>query len=218
MSGQPWIAEYTLGEEIAHAITHGIGIPLSIAALVLLVTFSSLYGDAWQITSSAIYGVTLVILYTASTLYHGIPHAQAKPILQKFDHAAIFLLIAGTYTPFTLVTLHGPWGWSLFSVVWVLALFGLYIELMGSQRMQRWSLILYLGMGWLVLIAIEPLVRNLDAGGMILLVAGGLSYTVGAAFYAWDGLSWNHAIWHLFVLAGSTLQFFSIFFYVVPGP
>lgn len=217
MSNQTWVAEYSIGEEIAHAITHGIGIPLSIAALVLLVTFSALYGNAWHITSTAIYGSTLVLLYTASTLYHGIPHERAKPLLQKFDHAAIFLLIAGTYTPFTLVTLQGPWGWTLFGLVWAIAAFGVYIKLAGSQAMQRWSLPLYLGMGWLVLFAIKPLISNLDTGGLILLVAGGLSYTLGALIYAWESLSWNHAIWHVFVLAGSIFQFFSIFFYVVPG-
>ncbi|WP_419638916.1 PAQR family membrane homeostasis protein TrhA, partial [Thiolapillus sp.] len=175
------------------------------------------YGTVRHVTSTAIYGSTLVLLYTASTLYHGIPHERAKPLLQKFDHAAIFLLIAGTYTPFTLVTLQGPWGWTLFGMVWAIAVFGVYVKLAGSERMQRWSLPLYLGMGWLVLFAIKPLVANLDTGGLALLVAGGLSYTLGALIYAWESLSWNHAIWHLFVLAGSTLQFFSIFFYVVPG-
>jgi len=217
MSNQTWVAEYSIGEEIAHAITHGIGIPLSIAALVLLVTFSALYGNAWHVTSTAIYGSTLVLLYTASTLYHGIPHERAKPLLQKFDHAAIFLLIAGTYTPFTLVTLQGPWGWTLFGLVWAIAAFGVYVKLAGSQKIQRWSLPLYLGMGWLVLFAIKPLISNLDTGGLVLLVAGGLSYTLGALIYAWESLSWNHAIWHVFVLAGSIFQFFSIFFYVVPG-
>ncbi len=217
MSNQTWVAEYSIGEEIAHAITHGIGIPLSIAALVLLVTFSALYGNAWHVISTAIYGSTLVLLYTASTLYHGIPHERAKPLLQKFDHAAIFLLIAGTYTPFTLVTLQGPWGWTLFGLVWAIAAFGVYVKLAGSQKIQRWSLPLYLGMGWLVLFAIKPLISNLDTGGLVLLVAGGLSYTLGALIYAWESLSWNHAIWHVFVLAGSIFQFFSIFFYVVPG-
>ncbi|WP_294106449.1 PAQR family membrane homeostasis protein TrhA [Thiolapillus sp.] len=217
MDNQTWVAEYSIGEEIAHAITHGIGIPLSIAALVLLVTFSALYGSVWHVTSTAIYGSTLVLVYTASTLYHGIPHERAKPLLQKFDHAAIFLFIAGSYTPFTLVTLQGPWGWTLFGMVWAIAVFGVYAKLAGSERMQRWSLPLYLGMGWMVLFAIKPLVANLDTAGLVLLAAGGLSYTLGALIYAWERLRWNHAIWHLFVLAGSTLQFFSIFFYVVPG-
>lgn len=213
---ESWFYEYSMGEEIAHAITHGIGIPLSIAGLVLLVTFSALYGNAWHVVSTAIYGSTLVLLYTASTLYHGIPHEKAKPILQKLDHAAIFLLIAGTYTPFTLVTLNGTWGWTLFGMVWGLAVIGTWIELWGSSRLQRWSLALYLLMGWLVVIAIKPLVGNLETGGLALLVAGGLAYTFGAAFYAWERLQWNHAIWHLFVLAGSVLHFLAIFFYVIP--
>ncbi len=211
-----WLQEYSIGEEIAHAVTHGVGIPLSIAGLVLLVTFSALYGDAWHVVSSAIYGSTLVLLYTASTLYHGIPHERAKPILQKLDHAAIFLLIAGTYTPFTLVTLNGAWGWTLFGMVWGLAIIGTWIELWGSKGMQRWSLALYLLMGWLVVIAFKPLVGNLASGGLALLVSGGLAYTLGAAFYAWERLQWNHAIWHLFVLAGSVLHFMAVFFYVIP--
>ena len=208
---------YSPGEEIAHAISHGIGIPLSITALVLLVAFSALYGNAWHVASTAIYGSTLILLYTASTLYHGIHHDKARPILQKLDHAAIYLLIAGTYTPFALVTLNGSWGWTLFSLVWGLAVVGLSLVLWGSKRLQRWSLALYLLMGWLALIAIEPLIDNIRTGGLILLVAGGLSYSIGAGFYAWKRLKWNHAIWHLFVLGGSMLHFFAVFFYVVPG-
>ncbi|RTZ71733.1 MAG: hemolysin III family protein [Gammaproteobacteria bacterium] len=212
-----WLQEYSIGEEIAHAVTHGVGIPLSIAGLVLLVTFSALYGDAWHVVSSAIYGSTLVLLYTASTLYHGIPHERAKPILQKLDHAAIFLLIAGTYTPFTLVTLNGSaWGWTLFGIVWTTAVVGIWIELGNNKKLQRWSLLLYLLMGWVVVIAFKPLVGNLASGGLALLVSGGLAYTLGAAFYAWERLHWNHAIWHLFVLAGSVLHFMAVFFYVIP--
>ena len=207
---------YSVGEEIAHAVTHGIGIPLSIAALAILVAFSVLYGDAWHVTSTAIYGSTLILLYTASTLYHGIPHAGAKKLLQRLDHVAIFLLIAGTYTPFTLVSLRGSWGWILFAMVWGIAILGIYIELWGSSKLRRWSLALYLGMGWLVLIAIKPMLANVETGGLLLLLAGGLSYTLGAIFYAWERLSYNHAIWHIFVLAGSILHFFSVLFYVVP--
>jgi hemolysin III len=207
---------YSVGEEIAHAITHGIGIPLSIAALATLMAFSALYGDAWHVTSTAIYGITLILLYTASTLYHGIPNAQGKRILKQLDHAAIFLLIAGTYTPFTLVSLRGPWGWTLFCLVWGIAIVGIYIELWGSSKLRRWSLALYLGMGWLVVIAIKPMLANVETGGLLLLLGGGLSYTLGAIFYVWKRLSYNHAIWHIFVLAGSILHFFSVLFYVVP--
>lgn len=208
---------YSLGEEVVHAISHGIGIPLSIAALVLLVAFSALYGNVWHVASTAIYGTTLILLYTASTLYHVIPHDKARPILQKLDHAAIYLLIAGTYTPFTLVTLNGGWGWTLFGMAWGLAVAGIWMVLWGGARLQRLSLALYLLMGWLVVIAIEPLIDSIENGGLVLLVAGGLSYTIGAGFYAWERLKWNHAIWHLFVLGGSMLHFFAVFFYVVPG-
>ena len=194
-----------------------LGIPLGIAALAILVTFSALYGDAWHITSTAIYGTTLILLYTASTLYHGIPQPRAKAILQNLDHAAIFLLIAGTYTPFTLVSLRGPWGWTLFSLVWGIALAGVAVEFWGNARMRRWSLWLYLGLGWIVVIAIKPMLESVETGGLILLLAGGLSYTFGAIFFAWDKLAFNHVIWHLFVLAGSVLHFFSILFFVIPG-
>ena len=216
MKTDTYSEKYSLREELAHAVTHGIGIPLSIAALAVLVGFSAMYGDAWHITSTAIYGVTLILLYTASTLYHSIPHARAKSILQQLDHAAIFLLIAGTYTPFTLVSLRGPWGWTLFGLVWAIAIIGICVELCGSSRLRRWSLALYLGMGWLVIIAIKPMLANVETGGLLLLLAGGLSYSLGAIFYAWKRLSYNHAIWHLFVLAGSMLHFFSVLFYVVP--
>ncbi len=216
MNNDTFSENYSIGEEIAHAVTHGIGIPLSIAALAVLVAFSALYGDAWHVTSTAIYGATLILLYTASTLYHGIPHAGAKKILQRLDHVAIFLLIAGTYTPFTLVSLRDSGGWLLFALVWGIAILGIYIELWGGSKLRRWSLALYLGMGWLVVIAIKPMLANVESGGLLLLLAGGLSYTLGAIFYAWERLSYNHAIWHIFVLAGSILHFFSILFYVVP--
>ncbi len=210
-----WAETYSRPEEIAHAISHGIGIPLSIAALVVLVSFSAIYGNIWHVISTAIYGSTLIILYTASTLYHGIPHPRAKPILQKLDHIAIFLLIAGTYTPFTLVTLNGPWGWTLLVMIWIMAVSGIALELLGGKAVEKWTLALYLLMGWLVVIAAQPLIANLAQGGLWLLLAGGLSYTVGAVFYVWER-QWNHAIWHLFVLAGSILHFFSVLLYVIP--
>jgi hemolysin III len=208
---------YTFGEEIAHAISHGIGILLSIAGLVLLVAFASLYGDAWHITSSSIYGATLILLYTASTLYHAIPHPVAKQVLRRLDHAAIFLLIAGTYTPFTLVNLRGGWGWTLFGLVWGFALLGVVLETTLKRRIKWLSLTLYLGLGWLVVIAIEPLLDTVATGGLILLLAGGLCYSLGVIFYIWKRLAYHHAVWHLFVLAGSLLHFFSIFFYVLPA-
>lgn len=209
-------SRYTLGEEIAHAVTHGVGILLSITGLALLVAYASLYGDVWHITSCSIYGATLILLYTASTLYHGITAPRVKQILQRIDHAAIFLLIAGTYTPFTLVNLRGGWGWTLFGLVWAIAIFGVVLEVVGKKRIKWLSLSLYLGLGWLVVIAIKPMIDSVETGGLVLLLAGGLCYSLGVIFYVWKRLAYHHAVWHLFVLAGSVLHFFSVLFYVVP--
>lgn len=208
---------YSFGEELANTVTHGIGALLSTAALVLMVVFAVRYGDAWHITSVSIYGATLVLLYTASTLYHGIPVPAIKRILQRIDHASIFLLIAGTYTPFTLVSLRGPWGWTLFGLVWGIALLGIFLELGTTRGRQKLSLALYLGMGWIVVIAIEPMLNNVAGGGMLLLLLGGLSYTLGVFFYVRHTMAYHHAIWHMFVMLGSLLHFFSIFFYVIPA-
>jgi len=210
-------SRYSLGDEIAHSITHGIGILLSIGGLAVLIGFAALYGNAWHITSCAIYGTTLILLYTASTLYHGIPNPRAKQVLQQIDHAAIFLLIAGTYTPFTLVNLRGGWGWTLFGLVWGIAILGIILELVTKRRYKRLSIALYLGLGWLVVIAINPLLSAVESGGLLLLLAGGLSYSLGVIFYVWKRLAYHHAVWHLFVLAGSILHFFAVLFYVVPG-
>ncbi|TDJ47653.1 MAG: hemolysin III family protein [Gammaproteobacteria bacterium] len=208
---------YSVGEEIAHAVTHGAGLLLSAGGLAVLLTFSSRYGDAWHITSTGIYGVTLILLYATSTLYHGFPRAKAGPVLQRLDHAAIYLLIAGTYTPFTLVNLRGGWGWALFGVVWSIAIAGVVLELVARQRYKRLSLSLYLGMGWAVLIAIKPMLRTVATGGLMLLLAGGLCYSFGVIFYVWTTLRYHHAVWHLFVLAGSALHFFAVLFYVIPA-
>lgn len=210
-------SRYTLGEEIAHAVSHGIGALLSIAGLTVLVAFAALYGNAWHITSCSIYGATLIFLYTASTLYHGITQPKAKQVLQRIDHAAIFLLIAGTYTPFTLVNLRGGWGWTLFGLVWGLAVLGVVLETAIKRRIRWLSITLYLGLGWLVLIAIKPLLASVPTGGLLLLLAGGLSYSLGVIFYVWKRMAYHHAVWHLFVMAGSVLHFFSIFCYVVPS-
>ena len=209
-------SDYSPGEEIAHVVTHGVGLLLSIAGLAILVVFSSLYGDAWHIVSTSVYGATLILLYAASTLYHGISNAKAKSVMQRLDHAAIFLLIAGTYTPFTLVNLRGGWGWTLFGLVWVVAITGIVLELACKKRYKRFSITLYLGLGWLVLIAIKPMLSLVQTGGLLLLLAGGLCYSLGVVFYVWKKLTYHHAVWHLFVLAGSALHFFSVFFYVVP--
>jgi hemolysin III len=214
------VREYSIGHEIANAVTHGIGGGLSIAGLTVLVTMSVLYGDTWRIVSSAIYGATLVILYLASTLYHAIHNEKAKFVFKNIDHASIYLLIAGTYTPFTLVSLreNSKWGWTLFAIIWVLALIGVTLKAIFPRRMNHVAVGVYILMGWLCLFAIGDIRQAIGYHGMIWLVAGGLSYTLGVIFYAWDKLPFNHAIWHLFVLAGSFFHFFAIWFYVIPMP
>jgi hemolysin III len=209
---------YTLGEEIAHAATHGLGAVLAIIGLTVIVARAALYGDHWHIAGAAVFGATLVLMYTASTLYHSIPLPRAKKVLRIIDHSTIYFLIAGSYTPFTLVTLHGPWGWSLFGVTWGLALVGVVFKIFSTGRYEKLSLAIYLGMGWCIVIAIKPLWRTLEPGGLVLMALGGLAYTGGVAFYVLDHKRYFHAIWHAFVLAGSVLQYFAVLFYVIPGP
>jgi len=206
---------YALAEEIASSLTHGLGIVLSIAGLATLVAFAALADDGWALAAGIVYGTTLILLFTASTLYHSIPHAGAKPVLRFLDHAAIFLLIAGTYTPFTLVTLRGPWGYALFAIVWTLAALGIALELK-RVRNRLVMVALYLAMGWVGIIAIGPPLEKLPAGGLWLLFGGGVCYTLGVPFYLWRRLPYNHALWHVFVLAGSVLQFLAVLLYVMP--
>ncbi len=207
---------FTLAEEVAHAITHGVGLLCSVAALTILVIFASLNGDPWQIVSASIYGATLVLLYGASTIYHALPDSGAKSVFQSLDHAAIYLLISGTYTPFLLVNLRGPWGWTLLGIVWGLALVGVAMEAFARERARKVSLVLYLLLGWIAAIAVKPMLQSVPIGGLILLLLGGLAYTGGVVFYVWKKLPYNHAIWHLFVQAGSTFHFFAVLFYVIP--
>jgi hemolysin III len=209
-------ADYPPREELANSLTHGLGAVLSVAGLVLLVVFSCRFGDAWHVVSTAVFGSTLVLLYTSSTLYHSFRGNQIKQVLRKFDHAAIFLLIAGSYTPFVLVTLRGPWGWSLFGVVWGLAIIGVALKFWFAGRFRLGSTLIYIGMGWLVMVAIKPLLAALPSGGLQLLIAGGLCYTGGTGFYLWKRLPYHHALWHLFVLGGSACHWAAVFFYVVP--
>lgn len=209
------LPSYSLLEEWANSLTHGVGAVLSIAGLVLLVVFASLYGDAWQVVSASIYGATLILLYSASTLYHAIQAPRVRSVMRRFDHIAILYLIAGTYTPFTLVTLRGPWGWALFGTVWGLTLVGTLVHLTSLRRFHWLMVSLYLFMGWSVLIAIRPLIATLPPVGLALLVAGGLSYTLGVVFYGMTRLPFNHAIWHLFVLGGSALHFITVLYYVI---
>jgi len=210
-------ASYTHREEHANAITHGIGALLSVAALVLLVTFQALQGDVRGAVCGAIFGATLVLLYSASTIYHSLRSERSKHLLRKLDHASIFLLIAGTYTPFLLVSLRGPWGWSLFGVVWGLCGAGIILKFFLAGRFRMLSTLIYVLTGWLIVIAIKPLMAALPPGGIWLLGAGGLCYTGGTVFYLWKSLRYHHAIWHLFVLAGSICHFFSVFSYVLVG-
>lgn len=201
------------GERI-NSITHLVGAVLAVVGLVFLVVRAALTGDSWKIVSFSIYGGTLVALYTSSTLYHSVQGASKK-VFQKFDHTAIYLLIAGSYTPFTLVTLRGAWGWSLFGVVWGLAVIGILQDILFAKRRRILSVVMYLLMGWIAIVAICPLSRALPAAGMTWLVAGGLFYTIGVVFYALDKkLIHGHGIWHLFVLAGSICHYCTIFLYV----
>lgn len=206
---------YTTVEEWANSLTHGLGALLSVGGLVTLVVMASLYGDAWQIVSASIFGASLVSLYSASTLYHAIQHPKIRAAMQRFDHIAILYLIAGTYTPFTLVTLRGPWGWSLFGVIWGLTLVGTVVHLTRLRRYHALMVGLYLVMGWSVVVAMGPLIAALPTTGISLLVAGGLSYTLGVVFYASHRLPFNHAIWHLFVLGGSVLHFLTVLWFVI---
>jgi hemolysin III len=209
-------AMYTTTEELLHTITHGVGIVLSIAGLAIMVIYASNNGDGWHITSTAIYGATLILMYSASTLYHGIAHPRVKKIFRHFDHAAIYLLIAGTYTPFLLVSLRQEGGWILFAVIWSIALTGVCLEICRHKPIRKISLWLYMIMGWMIVVAINPMLQHVSTGGLVLLLAGGLAYTAGAIFYIREQMLYHHVIWHLFVLAGSILHYFSILFYVIP--
>jgi len=208
---------YTLGEEIANSIIHGLGIGLSVAALVILVAFSVLEHDPYKLASSIVFGIALVLEYTASTLYHSFPQPKVKHLFKIFDHCGIYLLIAGTYTPFCLVTLRADNGWLLFWVVWGLATVGISLEAFWAYRPRWLSAAVYLGMGWMIVLSMKPLVANLDPAGLWLLVAGGLCYTVGTVFYVMKKVPYMHAVWHVWVLAGSVCHFLAVLLYVIIG-
>ena len=203
-------------EELLNALTHGLGATAALAGGALLVTLAALHGDGWQLAGAIVFGTCLLLLYLASTLYHAIQHPVAKGRLKVFDHCAIYLLIAGTYTPFTLVGLRGPWGWGLFAAIWTLALAGVVFKLFFTGRFKRLSTIIYLAMGWLVMVAIKPLLGALDAWTLGWLLAGGLFYTLGTVFYHRPSLRYSHAIWHLFVLACSVSHFIAVMAQVLP--
>jgi len=209
-------AQYTISEEVAHSVTHGLGILFSITALTMLVAYSAINDDVWQVVSSSIYGATLILMYSASTLYHGVFHLKTKLILKQVDHAAIYLLIAGTYTPYFMVSLRDSSVWYLFFFLWIFAILGVIFEFVHIKALKKISLVLYLGMGWMAVFIIKPLMLQIETGGMVLLLAGGIAYSLGVIFYVWKKMPFNHAVWHLFVLAGSVLHFLSILFYVIP--
>ncbi|MGE5627615.1 MAG: PAQR family membrane homeostasis protein TrhA [Solirubrobacterales bacterium] len=207
---------YTRGEEIANVVTHGIGTLFAIAGLVLLILFSSSYGDDWYTVSYTVYGITLVVLYLESTLYHGITNKKIKALFRIFDHSSIYLLIAGTYTPFTLTVLRGKIGWTIFITVWTLAIAGIVLKFFFVGKFKVLSTIMYVVMGWMIIFAIKPLMAVVPHYGLVLLFAGGIFYTVGAVLYLLDKIPYNHAVWHMFVLGGSTCHFFCILFYLFP--
>ena len=204
---------YTVREEIWSSLIHGIGIALSLAGLIVLVTLAAQNGNVWVVVSTAIFGVSMVVLYTASTLYHAISTPEIKLKLKKFDHISIYYLIAGTYTPFMLVNMRGSVGWTVFGIIWGLALIGTVLKLCTqSSGTKAWSIGLYLLMGWLVVFASKQLAARLPDIGLTFLVLGGLFYTLGIFFYVWKSRQYTHAVWHFFVLSGTVMHFFAVLY------
>ena len=213
-----WIKPDTLqtkAEEIGNATTHGMGALLSLAALTLLIVFASNQDDDLKLVSGIVFGVSLLLMYLSSTVYHSMTNPRVKHLFRILDHASIYLLIAGSYTPFMLVTLKGPWGWGLFTVVWLLAIAGVLFKVFFVHKYEGLSTIIYLLMGWMSLVVIKPIYQLLPMGGLVCIVVGGLCYTVGVIFFVWERLKFSHVLWHLFVLAGSIFHFFAVLFYVV---
>lgn len=211
---------FSLLEEILHSVSHGIGAVLSLAGMAVLVVLASMAAqvDPWKIVGVSLYGATLVMLYTASTLYHGVRHPRLKRIFQSLDHCAIYALIAGTYTPFLLVNLRGPLGWTLLAVIWSLALGGIVFKLIWPYRFGVLRVVVYLLMGWLILIASGEMGKALSKTSLALLIAGGVTYTLGVVFYAIRAIPFHHAIWHLFVLGGSSFHYFAVYTAVLATP
>ncbi len=217
MKDREEIKYYPPIEEKINVISHAIGFILSVVALVFLVRHANLHGDVWHLVSFSIFGVSLIILYAASTFYHNAKKPRLRKRLKIFDHASIYVLIAGTYTPFTLVTLNSTIGWVIFAVSWGLALAGIILKLFFTGKYNLISTIVYVIMGWVIIFAIKPLINNLPLEGLLWLFAGGISYTTGAIFYSIKKIKFNHAIFHIFVLMGSFCHFMSVFFYVIPS-
>lgn len=215
-SPEPFKFKFSPKEEVWNSITHGIGTALAVAGLTVLVALAAVNGDSWRVVSFSIYGSSLVLLYLASTLYHSIQIPRVKRVLQVLDHAAIYLLIAGSYTPFLLVNMRGALGWTLFGVVWGLALLGIALRVIFVGRFEKLAVVGYVLMGWLMVVGFKEMQLAIPAGGVALIVAGGITYTLGVIFYAWRKLPYNHVIWHLFVMGGSIFHFFAMLFYVLP--
>ncbi|MBL4712133.1 MAG: hemolysin III family protein [Gammaproteobacteria bacterium] len=207
---------YSPLEEKINISSHALGLVLSIAALVLLITRASTYGTVWHIVSFSVFGASLLVLYAASTIYHSTKEPAARDRLRIVDHASIYILIAGTYTPFTLITLSGSVGWVIFSASWAMAVIGIVLKIFFTGKYDLISTLMYVFMGWIILFALEPLIENISSEGLFWLVAGGVAYTVGAMIYAIEKLRFNHAIFHVFVLMGSFCHFVSVYFYVLP--
>jgi hemolysin III len=202
----------TVGEEIVNSITHGIGALLSIAGLVIFIVWAAGSGSGWQIVSFSIFGGTLIILYLASTLYHGLPMPRVKQAFKIIDHSAIFLLIAGTYTPFMLINLRGPWGWSILGIIWALAIMGILLKIFYISKFRKISMALYVFMGWLGIVAFKEIFAHVPPLSLTLLAFGGLSYTIGLAFYGWRKLPYHHAVWHIFVIGGSISHYLAVWY------
>jgi hemolysin III len=210
------VQRYTRREEYANIATHGFGVALSIAALVVMVVYAARHGDPYHIVSVSIFGATLILLYLGSTLYHAMRHEKAKEVFRVIDHSCIYLLIAGSYTPFTLVSLRGNWGWTLFGITWGLAVVGVVFKVFFTKRFNVLSVATYIALGWLIVVAAKPVVNTVPTGGLGLLFAGGLFYTLGVVFYLWRRIPFHHAIWHVMVMGGSFCHFLAVFYYVLP--
>lgn len=204
--------QLSTAEEIINSITHGIGALLSIAAMVILIMVASQNGDIWHLVSFSIYGSSLILLYLSSTLYHSFSNPKIKSLFARFDHISIFLLIAGTYTPILLTSIRGVWGWSLFVIIWAMAIIGAVIRTIYLHRFRKLMVAVYLVMGWMAVVAGKQIYESLPPASLLFLILGGVAYSIGVIFYMWRSLPYGHGIWHLFVLAGSILHFFAIYF------
>ena len=217
MSDKPQRPRYSLGEEIFNSVSHGAGGGLAIAGTVVLIVCAAVYSDAWAVVSSCVYGASLIVLYTISTLYHAITNEHAKRFFRIMDHDTIFFLIAGTYTPITLAFLRGWLGWVLFGVVWGAAIVGIVLNSISIEKFKKPSIVCYVAMGWVIILAIRPLIASVPTISMIFLLIGGILYTVGIVFYVIKKIKYFHSIWHLFTVAGSVFHYFAILLAFVTG-